>query len=245
MTTASNVCSAKSRLIVENNSDFCSSCTVREFCLPVGLNNDNMEQLDKLVKSKKILQKDDLLFKGGDLLNKLYIVRSGSFKTYQISQNSQEEIINFNLPGEIMGFDALEQEHHTLYAKALETSSFCEITFKDLFLLAVNIPNLQRRLLTLASLRDEHSSLFSLNSSALERVSSLLINLSDRFKRRGLAQHKFFLSMSRQDIANYLGLTNETTSRMFTNLVKEEIIAIENRYVEILDFKKLQLCRCK
>lgn len=225
------------------SQDFCSSCSVKAFCLPVGLNERGIKQLDNLVKNKKVLQKGELLFREKDEFTQLYVVRSGSFKTYGFSANGTEQIINFNLPGEVLGFDALTEEQHTLRAQALETSSVCEITFKDLFLLAAELPSLQRRLLNLASCHNEKHSLFSLNSSALERLAAFLMDLSDRFKKRGLSPTKFFLSMSRQDIANYLGLTNETTSRMFSQLVKNGTIALENRYIQLLDLRKLQLCR--
>lgn len=222
------------------NTNYCSNCAVKEFCLPVGLPDNNLNKLDKLVKSKTIFHKDDVLFEVEEPLNNLFVIRSGSFKTYKVNSSGEERILGFHFPGEILGFDALAQDKHTVYAKALETSSTCEITFKNLFLLAADIPSLQRRLLTLVSQQDYHNAyMFDPQSSALGRVCSLLANFSDRFKNRGLSPTQFSLSMSRQDIASHLGLTNETTSRTFSKLVKEKIIALQNRQVEILDLVKL------
>lgn len=225
----------------QSNTDFCSKCSVREFCLPVGLDANASQKLDALLKkNQRVLHKNDLLYKPGDNFDKLYVVRSGSLKTYHENAQGAEQIIQFNLPGEMIGFDALPNETHQLSAKALETSSVCEITFKALFLLAAEIPSLQLRLLTLASKPQEAQNLIHLNSSALERIALFLLNLSDRFKRRNLSPVSFHLSMTRLDIASYLGLTIETTSRMFSKLQKSNIIRLVQREITLLDLRQLQ-----
>lgn len=152
----------------------------------------------------------------------LYVVRSGSFKTFQRIKDN-EHITSFHFPGE-----------------ALETASVCEISFDDLLQLSAKIPSLQKRLLALACKREDNHTLFTLTCSAIERVSALLLNLSSRFKNRDLSATQFNLSMARQDIAKYLGLTNETTRRMFNQIAKEKAISIKNRQIEILDTEKLK-----
>lgn len=218
--------------------DDCSHCSAKVFCLPVGMESNVIDQINDLVKHKQVLHKGEFLFKAGQKLNVLHVIRSGSFKTFQ-TINKQEHITAFHLPGEIIGFDALCLETHSLYAEALETSSVCEIAFDDLLRLSSKIPALNKRLLTLACSRQEKHAFFTLTSSAMERVCSFLLNFSSRFKQQGLSAQKFTLSMPRQDIANFLGLTNETTSRMFSQLAKAKIIKIDNRQIDILDRQKL------
>lgn len=221
--------------------DFCSRCAVKDFCLPVGLDEASSQKLDALLKkNQRVLHKNDMLFQPRDDFDKLYVVRSGSFKTYHENAHGIEQIISFNLPGEMLGFDALPNEKHQLTAKALETASVCEITFKALFLLAAEIPSLQLRLLTLASKPQEKDNFIHLNSSAMERIALFLLNLSDRFKRRHLSPVSFHLSMTRQDIASYLGLTIETTSRMLSKLQKLKIIHLAQREITLLDLRQLQ-----
>lgn len=221
-----------------DNTEYCSKCSIKDFCLPVGISLNNLNKLDHLVKEKAIFHKGDILFEAGMTFNCLFVVRSGSFKTFEINDEGEQQIVSFNLPGEILGFDALTDNKHRLSATALETSSICEVSFKNLFLLAAEIPSLQRRLLTLASQR--HDLWFiSPNKSALAKVAGLLLNLSNRFKNRGLSATEFYLSMSRQDIANLLGLTNETTSRMFSKLTKDGVFKLENRHILELDLNKL------
>ncbi len=222
-------------------SDVCTHCSVKGFCLPVSLSESHAKILeDKLNKETRLLHKNEILFKPGDPFNDLYVVRSGSFKTLQSNLDFDNQIISFNFPGEMLGFDALHHEKHQLTTISLETSSVCKISFKELFLLAAEIPAIQKRLLTLATLEQAKKLSFSLNSTALVRVCCFLLNLSEGFKRRKLSPVRFHLSMSRHDIANYLGLTVETTSRMFSKLQEYAVIKFDRREVHILNLRKLQ-----
>jgi len=69
--------------------------------------------------------------------------------------------------------------------------------------------------------------------SAEERIGSFLLNLASRFKRRGFSDKTFRLSMSRADMANYLGLAVETVSRVFTRFQKQGLIDITGNAKEI------------
>ena len=77
------------------------------------------------------------------------------------------------------------------------------------------------------------------NKSADERLATFLLRLSNRFKARGFSESRFRLSMSRNEIGNYLGLTVETVSRVLTRLQKSDFLVVENKEIEILDFKAL------
>ncbi len=225
-----------------NNSqhDICCHCGVKAFCLPVGLEKEHMQRLENLNKQTLLLHKGESLFKAGNSFNQLYVVRSGSFKTIKANLDFDDQIISFNYPGEMLGFDAIPQEKHQLEAVALETSSVCKISFSELFMLAAEIPSLQKRLLTLAATEQSKKFSIPLNSSAIARISFFLLNLSEGFKRRKLSPVSFHLSMSRHDIANFLGLTVETTSRMFSKLQEKSVITFDKREIEILNLRHLQ-----
>ena len=75
---------------------------------------------------------------------------------------------------------------------------------------------------------------------AEERLSSFLLGLSTRYSQRGFSAHEFNLSMSRQDIGNYLGLALETVSRQFSHLEDLGVIKVDRRHVTIKDLEKLK-----
>ena len=77
-------------------------------------------------------------------------------------------------------------------------------------------------------------------SSAEERIAALLISISSRNSRRQLSANAFRLPMSRTDIGNYLGLTIETVSRIFTRLQKQDVITVDKKEILINDMDQLR-----
>jgi CRP/FNR family transcriptional regulator len=105
------------------------------------------------------------------------------------------------------------------------------------------MPNLQRHFFQLMSREiTEDQQLITLLSknSADERVAALMISISKRNARRKLSSTQFRLPMSRVDIGNYLGLTVETVSRVFSRMQKMDILRVDNKEIEILDLEGLQ-----
>ena len=129
----------------------CQNCSLYDLCLPMGLEVGDLDRLDKVIKRSQSFNKNNLLYRMGEPLKSVYAIRSGSFKTYLTNPDGTEQIVGFSLPGELLGMDAISDEKHTCSAKALETSSVCEIPFERLESLAREIPNLQHHLLRLMS----------------------------------------------------------------------------------------------
>jgi CRP/FNR family transcriptional regulator len=216
----------------------CRECSLNEICLPVGVGPDDLERLDAIIDRKRPLSRGDHLFRNGDRFQSLYAVRSGSLKTYATSADGQEQVMGFLLPGELVGLDAIADGHHPLSAKALETTSVCEIPFTQLESLSGQLPGLQHELLRVMSqeIRDDEQNMVVLGQkSAEERLAAFLIGLSNRFRRRGFSPNEFNLSMSRGDIGNYLGLALETVSRLFTRFQNEELLRVDRKHIELLD----------
>ena len=76
--------------------------------------------------------------------------------------------------------------------------------------------------------------------SADERIAAFLTSLSDRFGDRNLSRQSFRLTMTRGEIGNYLGLTVETVSRIFSKFQKSGLIAVDGKLIEIDDIEKLR-----
>ncbi|TCK19565.1 Crp/Fnr family transcriptional regulator [Thiogranum longum] len=220
----------------------CQECSLNEICLPVGIDKNDMEQLDAIIDRKRPLARGDHLFKVGDRFRALYAVRSGSLKTFATSEDGQEQVMGFQLPGELVGLDAIAHNNHPLTARALETTSVCEIPFDQLEALSTQLPDLQRQMLRVMSqeIHDDEQSMLALGQrSAEERLAAFLISLSNRYRRRGFSSTQFNLTMSRGDIGNYLGLALETVSRLFTRFQNEGLLKVERRHIELLDRDRL------
>ncbi len=223
-------------------SDSCKTCSLAELCLPRGLHADELQQLDDVIKARRVVHSGDLLFKEGGDNRSIYAVRSGSVKTFAITESGEEQVLGFHLPGEIVGLAGLDESIHNCSSKALETSSICEMPLDDLEDICLKIPSLQKQLLKLISreISQDHKMLLLLaKKNSDQRVATFLLSLSGRFKLRGLSSDSFILSMSRQDIANYLGLAVETVSRILTKFGDENIVEVTRRSIQIVDYDRL------
>lgn len=221
----------------------CQDCTLTELCLPRGLAPEEVEALDRIVKRRRPLRRGDYLFRAGDPFFSLYAVKAGSVKTFAPTDDGSEQILGFHLPGELVGLDAMQTDTHTCSAMALETTSVCELPFNGLEDLSRQVAGLQHQLFKLVGkeISNEHSMLLMLgNRSAEERLATFLLSLSSRLYERGFSAHEFNLSMSRHDIANYLGLAVETVSRLFTRFQDEGLLQVERRHITIRELDRLR-----
>ncbi len=218
----------------------CGNCRLNSICLPLALESEDIEQLDEIIQRSKPLQKSQHLYREGDDFQSVYAVRSGSIKAYKTTDDGREQVTGFYFPGEILGMDGISKNEHASSAKALETAAICEIPFSSLEKLSATMPSLQRHFFQLMSKEiTEDQLLITLLSknSADERVAALMLSISSRNARRKLSATQFRLPMSRVDIGNYLGLTVETVSRVFSRMQKMEILKVDNKEIEILDIE--------
>lgn len=221
----------------------CKNCSLRELCLPMGLEESDIEALDRLIRRRRQLKKGEFLYRVSEPLKALFAIRSGSLKTIGLMEDGRVQITGFHLAGELLGIDAINSEQHTVTAEAMEKAEVCEIPFSKLEQLAHEVPGLQRQLLRIMSreiVRDEQLLMMLGRMSAEERLASSLISFLRRRQRRGFPENSFKLGMSRQDLGDYLGLALETVSRLFSRFQEEELITIQGRNICLLDVDRLE-----
>jgi CRP/FNR family transcriptional regulator len=214
----------------------CTDCSLNPICLPIAVRDDELDELDSIIKRSRPLRRGEHLFRPGDVFQSVYAVRSGAVKTYTLTEEGEEQVTGFYLPGEILGMDGLSTNQHSNAAKALESAAICEIPFSKLEALSSRIPTLQRHFFQLMSREiqaDQQLMLLLTKKPADERVAALLLNLSSRYTRRGLSANRFRLPMSRNDIGNYLGLAVETVSRIFTRLQQSGVLTVDGKEIEV------------
>ena len=221
----------------------CSSCSLRELCLPVGLSDEDMVKLDNLVFVRRPVKRGDYLFRAGDKFDSLYAPRTGFFKTKLLMEDGREQVTGFHMAGELMGLDGIGTERHTCDAVALEDSDVCVIPFERLEGLSREMEALQHHFHKVMSreIVREHGVMMLLGSMrAEERLAAFLLNLSQRLSMRGYSPNEFNLRMTREEIGSYLGLKLETVSRVFSKFQEEGLIAVQQKHVRILDTTSLR-----
>lgn len=231
---------------MSRGSDFsihCQSCSFSHLCLPVALNKTEIESLDDIIERKRPLHKHDNLVHTGDPFKSLFAVRTGSFKSFVTNADGEEQITGFHFPGDIIGFDALRDNTHQSYTQALETAMVCELPYETLDTISAQLPKLRQQIMSFmsAEIKQDHDMMMLLNKrNAEERLMYFIAHLSKRFEERGFSGSQFHLSMTRNEIGNFLGLTIETISRLLTRFQKESIIKVEGKLITILDFDKVE-----
>ncbi|HYE33846.1 helix-turn-helix domain-containing protein [Methylocaldum sp.] len=220
----------------------CQNCSLTSLCIPRGLAQKDIERISRIVSRKKTLQRGEHLFHEGDKFRGVLAIKGGTAKTVIHDSYGGEYITGFLLPGELLGFDALATNHHKCSAVALETLSYCELPADQLDQLCHEVPNLLRELFRHASAKlDEETDQVIINKRAAEeRVAMFILNLSDRLRKRGFSPIDFKLTLTRQEIGNFLGLALETVSRTLRNLEDAGLITVHHRDVRILDLDALR-----
>ena len=208
----------------------CQNCSISELCLPFSLNSKELVTLDDIIDRKRPIHKGDKIFSDGQDLHPLYAIRSGTFKTFTVNEQGEEQITGFHLAGELLGFDAIAESEHKSFAQALETSMVCEIPYEQLDTLSNDMPKLRKHqdMLTLLN-----------RKNAEQRVATFLVSLSERYHERSLSSSEFRLTMTRSDIGNYIGLTVETISRLLNRFHKMGLIVIDGKLIKLLDIDQL------
>jgi CRP/FNR family transcriptional regulator len=220
----------------------CQNCSISELCLPFSLNKQELNSLDNIIDRKFPIRKGDNIYHDGQELHALFAIRSGTFKTFTLSEQGEEQITGFHLAGDLLGFDAIAESIHPSFAQALETSMVCEIPYHNLDKLSDTMPKLKKQVLRLMSneIRTDQAMLTLLNrKNAEQRVATFLVSLSERYRSRGLSSSEFRLTMTRSEIGNYIGLTVETISRLLNRFHKNNLIQVDGKLINILNINAL------
>ncbi|SFH91670.1 CRP/FNR family transcriptional regulator, anaerobic regulatory protein [Modicisalibacter xianhensis] len=221
----------------------CQTCSLSSLCLPLALELDDIDSFDAIIHRRPPLKKGEHLLRQDDPFTSVFAVRSGSLKQLTSEGDGEEQLTNFYLPSELVGLDGIDEQTYPGSIVALETTTVCEIPFDRLDKLSESLPELRNQLYRSMSkeLRDDRRMLRLLSrKTADERLASFLVNLSNRFRRRGYSPYSFRLSMARADIGNYLGLALETVSRILSRFQQQKLVAVQGREVHILDLATLE-----
>jgi CRP/FNR family nitrogen fixation transcriptional regulator len=175
------------------------------------------------------------IFAEGEAAGYVYQLMSGVVRVSKLLPDGRRQISAFHLPGDMFGFEADDLHHAT--AEAIVPVKL--VAYKWQSLVSGNVSFVQELLnRTIIGLRQTQDHLLLLGrKNALERLAAFLLEMVRRCGDDSVLE----LAMPRHDIADYLGLTLETVSRMFAELKEHGIVRLESaRRVHVVDMPKLQ-----
>jgi CRP/FNR family transcriptional regulator len=220
----------------------CERCALVALCSPISMGETKIDMVGSVMHYRQYVKRGDFLYRKGDKFSSIIAIVQGSAKLSVNYHQDYEQILGFCLIGETVGLSGMRDKVHLTDAQVLEETRVCEIPFEILEQFASSVPQIQREITKLLS--DELVHIQQQNISlgkklAEERLASFLLDISKRYRERGYSPENYVLGMSRNDIANFLGLTKETVSRLLNRFQKEGILLIRGKHVQIACASKL------
>jgi len=217
----------------------CAACGVRDLSICSALDSQELKRLNDLVIETRV-SPGQAVFYEADPASYLFVIVEGCIRLYKLLADGRRQITGFLYPSDFLGL-AL-QDRYAYTAEAVSPARLCRFDRARLEALLEELPHLEKRLLGVASneLASAQDQMLLLGrKTADEKVMSFLFLLSRRAYMKRQSADVIQLPMSRNDIADHLGLTTETVSRCFTRLRKQGVIAFDfPDKVTILDWAR-------
>ncbi|WP_236660329.1 Crp/Fnr family transcriptional regulator [Isachenkonia alkalipeptolytica] len=226
----------------------CKTCNetycVSKISLFSHLSLKHMETVIKKIDRRKY-QKGDFLFQAGDAAKRLWILNEGSIKVFNYTQEGKEQILYLLSSGDFLGdLNLFKENAYPYYATALEPTRLCTLSRDNFQEILKEVPAINKKVLAYAY--DRITNLEELVQTVTaknvgQRIAKLLLHFLEHFglERKGILEITF--PMSREDMANYLGLTRETVSRQLSQFQSEGIIDMKsNRQIIVKNKKALE-----
>lgn len=219
----------------------CTVCQVRGLTICAPLAQDDLQHMVTIVSERR-LETGDTVFSEGDPADHLFNITAGTMMVYRLLADGRRQITGFLFPGDFLGLGSDQTYRYS--AEALTPATVCRFQRPALQKALEKFPAMEQRLFGMASneLAAAQDQMVLLGrKTAQEKLASFLLMLSKRAERRGQKPNPIPLAMNRAEIGDYLGLTIETTSRVFTRMKQSGVIALlPSSHIEIRDFDALE-----
>lgn len=228
----------------DTQSMSCLDCSARERCLPAGMCDGDAVRIDRLVLQRhRFLRGETLHHMNEPVRGRLYAIRSGHFKCYQLSPGGEQRITGLPASGDLLGLDVIGQELHATAASAMRDSTLCEFSHPRLVEAARHFPALERRLEHMLSkelARQQGVTLLLSYHGAEQKFAYFLLQMAWASAQRDGASVLLELPLSRQDVGDYLGLTDATITRLLRRFQRLGLLHVQRRRVSLIDMHRLR-----
>jgi CRP/FNR family transcriptional regulator len=224
-----------------NRISRCAVCEVRSLSICGALDQAELLQFERIGRSIH-LAPNEALFTAGQSASSVYSLSAGIGRLYKLLPDGRRQILGFALPGDFIG--AGSSERYNFSVDSIEAISACRISREAFDRFSAGNPQLLLRINQFSTrelmLAQEQMLLLG-RRTAEEKVASFLIGWRDRLTRIGEHRQTIRLPMSRQDIADFLGLTIETVSRTLTRFEREKMLVIVAGGIRLVDVNRAEL----
>ncbi|MCU7905671.1 MAG: helix-turn-helix domain-containing protein [Candidatus Thiodiazotropha sp. (ex Epidulcina cf. delphinae)] len=221
----------------------CNECGLDPMCQVLDYSEQGSGVPPGVLSRRQLVQKGEMLFSADQPFEAVYAAKSGSFKAMVSDVGRGERVVGFFLAGDLIGAEGIANQCYSYGVRALEQGSVCMLQLARLEETGRSIEVLQRALIEMLGHEVALNHLLTsslMQQNAEQRLAAFIISLSNRMATRGLASDRLWLSMSRSDIASYLGLARETVSRVLTRFQNAGLIGLRKHYLKLLNRRGLE-----
>lgn len=219
----------------------CGACAVRGIAVCGVLEPDELYALANIIHEWHRAHRQSVIIEGSDA-DSFFIVTGGVASIEKLLSDGRRQVVGFLYPSDFFGL-AIDGRY-AYNVTAVTNLSLCRFERPKYLALVERFPKLERRLLGMASdelaASQDHALVLG-RKTAKEKVASFLFMISDRSYRLGHPRSPIWVPMTRGDIADYLGLTTETASRIFSEFKKEGLVeTLPSSMIDLLDINRLK-----
>ena len=220
------------------------NCRIKDNTLFSDLTDEQLEVFKEAVKTS-LHKKRDVIFVEGDPCPGFYVVKSGRVKLLKTSRDGKEQIIKILQPGELLGMETFyDGKRYGNTAMAMDDCEICFIEKRTFFDIIGRHPTIAKKIIIALSkeLDNAYSKIGTMGLlNAKEKMAHLLYTLAKDYGSNENGRIKLNLSLSRLEIAELLGITQETAIRLLKSFKDEGIIEIKRKEIIIKSPEKLEL----
>lgn len=218
----------------------CAGCGKAAVCQAAGNNEPELSSLRHVVERTPPIRDRSHLNRSRSPFSALHVVQSGMAMTIDTDREGNQRVLEFHLPGELIGLEGIGSKMHRHAVVALGQAQFCRLPFASVREMAVERPEVMWYLIRVASQQLAHWRLRNTTYRAEVRFAAFLVDMHRRRASLGMPMDYLPLPMSREDIGNYLGMTTETVSRQFSTLRASGMVVVDRKGLRILNVPSLR-----
>jgi CRP-like cAMP-binding protein len=216
----------------------CQTCASRLLGVFCSLEGEALEEFSRH-KTVNRYKKGQIICYEGNRAFGLYCIYSGHVKLYKTGVDGKQQIVRISGPGDILGYRSLfaEEPYHAT-AEALEDCEICCIDRNAFFPVLSKNPDLALNILRKLSreLRAAEDLATSIaQRSVRERMAELLLMLKETYGKAVKKGTLIDLKLTREEMAEMIGITQETAIRLLSDFKKDGIIEVKEREITILN----------
>jgi CRP-like cAMP-binding protein len=215
-----------------------SKVFLRNFILFQDMDDKELEELSKITY-QKFYDKNEIIFLEGEVGDAIYLILDGLIKVFRTVESGREKTLALLGQWDFFGEMALlDKSVRSASIQAIKTSQLLVIDREKFNNLLLKFPQISLKIIVTLSnrLREANNQIKALTfKSVKERLHLVLLDLADRYGEESKDGIVITKKITHQELANLVGTTRETITKLLNELIEGGLIIVKKRYLILID----------